>query len=458
MNKSTCLRLALYDMKQKIGKNVRFFLNVLFIQVAALVIVVFAMALWRNYSAIIKEEISMSKVRHSLNLDKNGEICSDAEKELSDYLSSSDKVTDIFRYSTIDFRAYLHMKEGLTLSISKAGLQVGNKVYQGKNDYSYDFLYDKSQIPEYSQEFVVPFEVAAVDISIPFHPTAVTTEFQHRYPGEEIYAYGKGISKDGEIVISEYMLYHFGISENLEQLIGKKLSFSIDGTQVMKDYTLVGIFNTNFFRVMANCGRPQIWIGGTKEIFSKYQCQYLAEDATTSSYITLEELEKELDDMEQFKACDYFDNGTKDEFSFIEKMKHFMKRVLFVLLVILILAVFLKLANQIYHDMLEGAAYFGMMLAMGMKKSEMWLLLFARIFVLMFLAMLVAVPVTCLMIQGVLEGVYEIFTLELSVSVGDYVQGILVVFTTFSLVFLIILYSCYRNLFADTIYANMRKN
>lgn len=85
---------------------------------------------------------------------------------------------------------------------------------------------------------------------------------------------------------------------------------------MLKDYTLVGVFNTHYFRVLANCSRPQIWISGTKEGFLKYYCQELVEGVSISSFAVLTNLEKELDALEQFKSCDYYNNGQKDELSF----------------------------------------------------------------------------------------------------------------------------------------------
>lgn len=179
---------------------------------------------------------------------------------------------------------------------------------------------------------------------------------------------------------------------------------------VLDSYTLVGIFNSNFFRVNANNTRNQIWIAGNSNIYIKYKCIYLKEQACTESFPQLTDLEKEL---ESFCKGNFWDNGEREEYEFIEKMKQIIEKVIYIIVLIMIVAVFLNLVNSIYTDMQESAAFYGMLRVMGICPKKMYLLVMIREWVMIVLTFLFSTFLVCIGARGINFLMKQIFFMEI---------------------------------------------
>lgn len=448
-----CIKLSFYDIKMKKNRNFRFFLNILFISTITSLLGIFALSIQRNYNNLLKNQISMSYVAHYLDLDKDGKVIHNEEYQLSQMLKKHNLVKGILRYAEIDLLEFLEKENWSFLSISHAKMNINGKNYQGEDDYSYDFIDEKHSYQTDQSIYSVPFGLSAVELSEKFAPPMIMKEFSYRFSKESIILYGRYLEKENEIMLSEYILNRFGIYGNYDKYIGKKLSFCVDDKIVLDSYTLVGIFNSNFFRVNANNTRNQIWISGNSKIYKKYKCIYLKEQACTESFPQLTDLEEEL---KNSGKENFWDNGEREEYEFIEKMKQIIEKVIYIIVLIMIVAVFLNLVNSIYTDMQESAAFYGMLRAMGICPKKMYLLVMIREWVMIILTFLFSTFLVCIGARGINFLMKQIFFMGIEITMKDYLYSILGVFCFTSFIIGIITYLCYYKLFKDKIVKNLK--
>ena len=448
-----CLKLSFYDIKMKKSRNFRFFLNILFIATITSLLGIFVFAIQRNYNDLLNNQISMSYVAHYLDLDKDGEIIYNEEYELSQMLQKHNWVKGILRYAEIDLLDFLKKENWSFLSISHARMDINGKSYQGEDDYSYDFIDEKRPYQMDESIYSVPFGLSAVELSGNFEPPMIIKEFFYRFSNEPIISYGRYLEKDREVMMSEYMLNCFGIYDNYEKYIGKTLSFFVDGKNVLNNYTLVGIFNSNFFRVSANNTRNQIWVAGNSDIYKKYKCVYIKEQACTTSFPQLTDLEKEL---KKFGKGNFWDNGEREEYEFIEKMKQIIEKVIYIIVLIGIVAVLLNLINNIYIDMQESTAFYGMLRAMGICPQKVYLLVATREWIMIIFTFLFSVFFVNIGVKGIEFLMKQIFFMNIEITISDYLNSILIVLCGTVFIVTIITYLCYYKLLKSKIANNLK--
>lgn len=448
-----CLKLSFYDIKMKKSQHFRFFLNILFISTITSLLGIFVFAIQRNYSDLINNQISMSYVAHYLDLDKDGKIIHNEEYELSKMLEKHNLVKGILRYAEIDLLDFLEKENWNFLSISHVNMKIDRKSFQGVDDYSYDFIDEKLPYQMDESIYSVPFGLSAVELSEQFEPPMIIKEFSYRYSKEKIVSYGRYLKNENEVMISEYMLNCFGIYDNYENYIGKKISFRVDGKNVLDNYVLVGIFNSNFFRVNANNTRNQIWITGSSSIYKKYKCVFLKEQACTESFPQLTCLEEEL---EKIGNGYFWDNGEREEYEFIEKMKQIIEKVIYIIVLIVIVAVLLNLVNHIYTDMQESAAFYGMLRAMGICPKKVYLLIMIREGIMITFTFLFSVLLVGIGVRGIGFLMKQIFFMNIEITVSDYLNSILIVFCGTVCIISMITYLCYYRLLKNKIADNLK--
>ena len=449
-----CFKLSIYDIEKKKERNFRFFLNILVIFSLTSLLGVFIFSIQRNYNDLIKNKISKSYVVHFFDLDKNGNIVSNKEEKLSEILQKHDLVKGILKYSEINLLDFLEIKNELYLSINRVTMKMDGMSYQGEDDYSYDFIYEKKRTNDMDESlYSVRFGLSAVELSDSFYTPVIAQEYAYRYGDEKMLSCGRYLKAENEIVLSEYMLERFGVEAPYEQYIGKKISFTVEGKSVLENYVLVGIFNSNFFRVRANCTRFQAWIIGNHNIYKKYNCNYIKEQACTESFPTLTDLVNELDDMGKYS---FEDGGEREEYEFIEKMKMVIEKVIYVLVLIVTVAVFLNLINHIYTDMQECTPYYGMLRAMGIRSKEMYLIITMRSCIIIIFAMLCSVVFMNIGVRAINAIMLEVFFMGIEITVDDYVKSILVVFSVMIVSMVALTYLCYRKMLTKRIVSNLK--
>lgn len=448
-----CLQLGWYDLKIKKENAFQFFFNILFITTMTIMLGAFNFAIQRNHNDLVINKTSISGIFHQLQLDKNGDIIHNGDYELSQRLYENFDTSDIQQYSKLDLLAFLGKTNWLFLNIDHVSLLADGKIYYGKNDYSYDFEFEKKEYCENDSDYAVPFSMEAVTLSYQYPTEIIRKEFAYRYPKEKILLCGRYLENNNEVIISEYMLNKFGIYDNYETYIGKNIFFYVDGEEILKEYKLVGVLNTNFFRVTANTSRSQIWVAGNHDVYKKYKCTYIEEHIGVHSFSETGKLEKELDIIGK---GEYWTSGFQQEYEFVEKTKLVIEKIVRVMVFIVVTAVFLKIGSSIYIDMKKNAYYYGMLRTIGMKNYLLYLLAMSKLIFLTILAVIASMLISFIGMYVLQKMMIEMFYLQLSIKLWDYMKAAIIVFLGVNSVLSVITYMCYNKLFKMEAAENMK--
>ncbi|MCR4767743.1 MAG: ABC transporter permease [Saccharofermentans sp.] len=194
------------------------------------------------------------------------------------YLSLSYDVPSSGLYKQISTR-YVRYYWPTKLTPDSIDLLVEGKTYSGHDKFNYKFGVDPSDEPFMRKiEFKTPFDICAVlkDNDDVF-PEMMITEMQAKTTSNNPVKYGEADLNVGKIMVSDFMLENFGLSdEDQKLLVGKKISFVNKETGFIycNDLELCGIIDSNLFYIdsLVDAGAPQILIAESD------MCMPMAED------------------------------------------------------------------------------------------------------------------------------------------------------------------------------------
>ena len=194
------------------------------------------------------------------------------------YLSLSYDVPSSGSYKQITSR-YVRYYWPTKLTPDSIDLLVDGNTYSGHDNFNYKFDIDPSDEPFMRKnDFKTPFDICALlkDNDEVF-PEMMITEFQAKTALNTPVKYGDAELDAGKIMVSDFMLENFGLSDEEQKLlVGKKISFVNRETGFFYccDLELCGIIDSNVFYInsLAEARAPQIFITEAD------MCKPMAED------------------------------------------------------------------------------------------------------------------------------------------------------------------------------------
>lgn len=440
-----CLKLSWKDLCSKKKMAIHLFLSILLITTLSTLLVVFSLVIDNNYKDLINEKISSSFVAHEVLLSGEQE-----KNNVSEALEERVGKDNITRYSDIDLLTWLKKENWSFLNIDHATMNLASKEYQGKNDYSYDFEF---AIQEENTSFnMVPFSVGIIDTRYPYFNDTMEQEFSSLFPNEKILLYGEYIQAENELVMSNYELEKFGITDGFGQYIGKEISFSVDGEIILEHYVLVGVINENYFRINANASKAQILIPATTEVLQKFHCISMEESAFTPSFGENKRLIEEINKL----TDDFWYSDFQGQFEYIEKIKLVVEKIFSVLVIFIVFSLFLKVACDIDNNMRENTYYYGMLRAMGMKEGYIYLFIVSRLFLLSIGCIFFATALSFGIMQLLNSMMYSMMFIEIQVSLVSFAKAAISVLGIVIVTLSIITWICSRKMLNGQIIDNLR--
>lgn len=210
--------------------------------------------------------------------------------------------------------------------------------------------------------------ILAVDMRYDVISENQRISFEHNYPDKQIFLYGRNISGDDEVVISEDFLSELGFTrEEMERLTGNRVSLKrTDNGEIYLDgFTVCGIASSE---AAASVFGQSLMI--TKSAAEKTKLCY--SDATV--YLYYDSFQKALEACEQAEK-----NGIHATvgyalmiYSRIDRVSAFIEKILIVILPLICVSMLLSAASALLLYYSDTAQRIAVMRALGATKTDVY--------------------------------------------------------------------------------------
>lgn len=213
--------------------------------------------------------------------------------------------------------------------------------------------------------------ILAVDMRYDVISENQRISFEHNYPDKQIFLYGRNISGDDEVVISEDFLSELGFTrEEMERLTGNRVSLKrTDNGEIYLDgFTVCGIASSE---AAANVfGQSSMMMMITKSAAEKTKLCY--SDAEVHLYY--DSFQKALEACEQAEK-----NGIHATvgyalmiYSRIDRVSAFIEKILIVILPLICVSMLLSAASALLLYYSDTAQRIAVMRALGATKTDVY--------------------------------------------------------------------------------------
>lgn len=210
--------------------------------------------------------------------------------------------------------------------------------------------------------------ILAVDMRYDVISENQRISFEHNYPDKQIFLYGRNISGDDEVVISEDFLSELGFTrEEMERLTGNRVSLErTDNGEIYLDgFTVCGIASSE---AAASVFGQSLMI--TKSAAEKTKLCY--SDATVHLYY--DSFQKALEACEQAEKNGIHATVGRDLmiYSRIDRVSAFIEKILIVILPLICVSMLLSAASALLLYYSDTAQRIAVMRALGATKTDVY--------------------------------------------------------------------------------------
>lgn len=210
--------------------------------------------------------------------------------------------------------------------------------------------------------------ILAVDMRYDVISENQRISFEHNYPDKQIFLYGRNISGDDEVVISEDFLSELGFTrEEMERLTGNRVSLKrTDNGEIYLDgFTVCGIASSE---AAASVFGQSLMI--TKSAAEKTKLCY--SDAEVNLYY--DSFQKALEACEQAEKNGIHATAGRDLmiYSRIDRVSTFIEKILIVILPLICVSMLLSAASALLLYYSDTAQRIAVMRALGATKTDVY--------------------------------------------------------------------------------------
>jgi hypothetical protein len=215
----------------------------------------------------------------------------DLFEDLTEHFSDD---ISVLEYGEVSWNKYVNKEDKWSLvNISHTELIYDGKSHSGLRNHVYNFENDKND----PVGKATPFKTAVV-LNGSYIGENDLTEYHYRYPSNATrngLLYGREISDTKEIMITDFYLKQYGFEEEeMGDLVGKTISISCEGVELITDYTLTGVIDSRVFYDISLSYYPQIVISGDESILKRYGIESWYTKYSARSFPVLEKIYKHL--------------------------------------------------------------------------------------------------------------------------------------------------------------------
>jgi len=315
------------------------------------------------------------------------------------------------------------------VNMREATMTVDGTVYQGVNDYSFDF--EEPILPDAPRtNYPVMFRLAFTWAKNCLSENDLT-EFDYKY-GTSPMLYGTDTVEFGEVVISDYFLERFGFPKSeYGNLIGKKVTFSAD-VPVLEDVVVAGIVDSRVFRMTRfqngniMCGAQLIYRASEQE-YAAWNLEFTHIAIPIREYGDILTVSEKLEQAGVVDEMMAVNNAGLNAYFSLNLAKVIVERMFGLFAFLMSATVALFLFNALWQNAKERAPYCGMLKAIGMRAGEIVLVLFAEVFIVATLCAAVSVPISAVLFREFSKGMRGVFTVSYRMKFGELIRiGLLV--------------------------------
>lgn len=213
--------------------------------------------------------------------------------------------------------------------------------------------------------------ILAVDMRYDVISENQRISFEHNYPDKQIFLYGRNISGDDEVVISEDFLSELGFTrEEMERLTGNRVSLKrTDNGEIYLDgFTVCGIASSEAAASVFEQSSMMMMI--TKSAAEKTKLCY--SDATVNLYY--DSFQKALEACEQAEKNGIHATVGLDLmiYSRIDRVSAFIEKILIVILPLICVSMLLSAASALLLYYSDNAQRIAVMRALGATKTDVY--------------------------------------------------------------------------------------
>lgn len=215
--------------------------------------------------------------------------------------------------------------------------------------------------------------------------------FSYYFPDESLFLAGNDVQEYGDIVVSNDFLSQFGI-EKYDNLVGKNFSVCIDGKPYLKSVRLVGVYNHIISEIDRTKNYSSVIYCGGEQNMKVFHIEELSARIQVEKFEDANLISQKLDELNGAQNI-FYNRDNAEILIYVNNIRHLIYYIIFLVMGLVIIALFISLCATLYNRVLENAQYYAMMRAIGLKYSHLASILHMEQLLLMFVAIFFTLPI-----------------------------------------------------------------
>ena len=380
------LRAASYDFRSKSSYFSSLIRYLAFIITIISITAIISASITNYYNKQIYGDMYNCRVSYRTDKPENDPIM--------DSVSDIPELTSPIISTVIDVPVSSGNKMDEYIALDRVTLKTDSAEYKGFDDRTFNF---KGNVKKHTMLGVRCFLAGYAPFS-----DIQKQAFDFYYSGDIISA-GREMSAPNEMMMSDYILEHFGISD-YSQVLDKKVSLYIDDVPYITNYMLTGVVDSDLYRIMPEnmdldigTYTSQVLLCCTADTIADMGEKTMRADFYPRDNSDIPAVIKSINERRLNDILEYNDSAGS-QYLVTFNVKRISGFIIFLLVLFITLAMCMQIISVSSNDMKNQEQYFATLRAIGIKKRE----LFEMILIEHFLAVLAASVITLVLSGGFL--------------------------------------------------------
>lgn len=426
-------KIAWRNLKRRRKAALSLGCGVLIITMLVTVWAVFHEGINRIYDDVLSGKKASFVLERYLAVDENGEIVLEEDyraiRRAVRYDACGDRLVCCAECKLVDV---LDRQEDLSFFVNMelATMIADGAEYHGINDFSYEFRKRDEALDreEYKHYFTVRFGMYAA-LGEYFLTENDLTEFEYKFGGSPV-LYGKEAMEPGDILITDYYLEKFGYpKEKYAALIGKTVTFRVDGVTILENVRVAGILDSRLFKLnyfYADATRGSKYDNGKQIVVccdpAMAQKLKVSEVRARVAVVDYEKARKEFSNAEEDTLLLSYesDSYNMEKVIVINSAKLIVDRVFIVFAAMIAFVAVMHLIATLRKYLGDRVAYTGMLRAIGMRKGEVLLVSYVELLIITVVCVIISVPAAAGLFKVFSGIMFKVVAASTTVSSGTF--------------------------------------
>jgi len=279
---------------------------------------------------------------------------------------------------------------------------------------------------------------------------AALEEYQYRNDNRKPLLIGREPENSKEIMISDYMLRKFGVTDNIDDIVGQTVSFYYEAIPVFLNVIITGIVDVDYFREFGTFGSPEIWTrrdSSTMNMETEGIYHFFTIDEF-KNYAVVTDRYLDLKNVEELRSFYFSDKRYVDivePCNQVTSMKYLINRIGGLFGIMIILSLILHLYNIFTQRATDRMQFNGILRAMGLRRGGILQIGFYELMYISLVAVSIGVMCSVGLIYVLNEYVGALIMFRLELDVMDFIGVALIALGILLLLMFFMQYIILRN-------------